>query len=178
MVGWFNYEICLTLIWNCCLSSSPFDLTPIMTKILTSDPYTSWPLKHRLSVVYKNVDFKTQESFVIQKDHGISLTQWSPEEKVCTGLSKEESDVSSLLVHVPAGLHVQGLGQKLLRNVSDPTDFPHGQLLDKIRHFALVPQPELTQVQSLTQIYSVSFLQSIKGGIWKNITFFCLNPEG
>ena len=38
MVGWFNYEIRLTLISNC-LSSSPLDLTPILAKILTSDPY-------------------------------------------------------------------------------------------------------------------------------------------
>ena len=35
-----NHELSLTLIWKC-LSSILKDLTPILAKILTSDPYNS-----------------------------------------------------------------------------------------------------------------------------------------
>ena len=45
-----NREINLTLMWKS-LSSVLQDLTPIVTKILTSDPYESWPLLPRMSVL-------------------------------------------------------------------------------------------------------------------------------
>ena len=52
-------------LFRTALSSSPLELAPILTKILTSDPYKSWPLKTRLSVsdngLPSSIDNKTKK---------------------------------------------------------------------------------------------------------------------
>ena len=68
IVGWFNHGMHLTLIWNC-LSCSPLDLTPILAKILTSDPYKSWPLKPRLSVGATRQSFYSFISVVLSNSN-------------------------------------------------------------------------------------------------------------